>query len=159
MIPLGVLSVVGGFLGDDLARIWKWVARDINFELHLLSTVGVVGASLALLGIVFAYLRFAKNQLTGLTQVFAPVGQFILSGPIDRLFERGWRQVLLVSATSLAWFDRYVVDGLINLTGYAALVGGQKIRPLQTGRAPDYVFAVSVGVLLVMAWGATGGLR
>jgi len=159
MLPLGVLSVIGGFYGPDLAQAWQGVTGDLHYELHLVSTVGIVGASLALLGIVFAYLRFGRSQLTGVTGAFKPVGQFILSGPIDALIERGWRSVLLCSARAIAWFDRYVVDGFINLAGYAALVGGQKIRRFQTGRAPDYVFAVATGVLLILAWGATGGLR
>ena len=49
--------------------------------------------------------------------------------------------------------DRYLVDGVMNLTGLAFVVSGQKIRRLQTGVATDYVLATVCGVLALVLYG------
>ena len=57
-------------------------------------------------------------------------------------------------AAGLGWFDRYVVDGLINAVWGAppcCWVGGRPWH-LQTGRVGDYVYAVVGGLVLLAAW-------
>ena len=69
----------------------------------------------------------------------------------------GWRQALLPFAGGIGWTDRYVVDGLVNLSGYLTLKGAGSLRKLQTGRAQDYVLAVIAGVLFFVLYGTVGG--
>ena len=45
------------------------------------------------------------------------------------------------------------IDGIMNLTGLAFVVSGQKIRRVQTGIATDYVLATVCGVLLLVLYG------
>ncbi|HKX16600.1 MAG TPA: NADH-quinone oxidoreductase subunit L [bacterium] len=47
-------------------------------------------------------------------------------------------------------FDRYVVDGLVNLTGWLARQFGLGLRYLQTGREETYLLIVFLGVVLIV---------
>jgi len=61
--------------------------------------------------------------------------------------------VLLSLARVIGWFDRYVVDGMINLLGYVSIELGVRVRKLQSGLIRDYAFAVALGVVLLALWG------
>ena len=43
------------------------------------------------------------------------------------------------------------------LVGWTAVVGGDRARRIQTGRAADYVWWIGVGVLLLAASAVFGG--
>jgi NADH-quinone oxidoreductase subunit L len=47
-------------------------------------------------------------------------------------------------------FDRYVVDGLVNLTGWLARQLGLSLRYVQTGREETYLLLVFLGVLVIV---------
>jgi NADH-quinone oxidoreductase subunit L len=47
-------------------------------------------------------------------------------------------------------FDRYVVDGLVNLTGWLARQVGLGLRYVQTGREETYLLLVFLGVVLIV---------
>jgi len=74
---------------------------------------------------------------------------------IDRLYE-----VTVVFAVSLlakitAWFDRYVVDGVVNLVGLAAIFGGEGLKYSGAGQSQLYVLTIllSLGFLVtLMGW-------
>ncbi|MDG2616643.1 NAD(P)H-quinone oxidoreductase subunit F [Thermoleptolyngbya sichuanensis XZ-Cy5] len=51
-----------------------------------------------------------------------------------------------------AWFDRYVVDGMVNLLGVASLIGGESLKYTVSGRARHYLLTVFIGVILGIAW-------
>lgn len=74
---------------------------------------------------------------------------------VDRLY-----RVTVVSAVALlskisAWSDRFVVDGLINLVGFAAIFGGQTLKYSVSGRSQGYLLTILVGISLLgffMSW-------
>jgi hypothetical protein len=45
-----------------------------------------------------------------------------------------------------------VVDGLVNAASAATLRAGMDLRRLQTGRAQDYLYGVTAGLLLVLVF-------
>ena len=49
-----------------------------------------------------------------------------------------------------AWFDRHVVDGLVNLTGNATVGISGKVKGLQSGRVQQYAFVFLGGLLLLL---------
>ncbi|MBK8693855.1 MAG: hypothetical protein IPN17_16590 [Deltaproteobacteria bacterium] len=83
--------------------------------------------------------------LDGLARVAVARGQPLLRVRLPARWRWPW-------AAALAWTDRYLVDGLINMIGYETLEGGRRARPLQTGLAPDYVLAAVLGVVGLAAW-------
>ncbi|NEQ44042.1 MAG: NAD(P)H-quinone oxidoreductase subunit F [Leptolyngbya sp. SIOISBB] len=54
-----------------------------------------------------------------------------------------------------SWFDRYVVDGLVNSVGLASLMGGESLKYSISGRSQGYILTIVIGVGLLgllMTW-------
>ncbi len=47
------------------------------------------------------------------------------------------------------WFDRYVVDGAVNLVGAASLLGGEGLKYSASGRSQNYILTIVTGVGLL----------
>jgi NADH-quinone oxidoreductase subunit L len=146
LVILATLSLVGGVFVAPFAKL-----HGEPYAFHL--GVGpVVAAVLALSGFALAYRVYG-----GVAPATAPAPLALIEGmantrAVNRLYEFGFRKVALVMSDGFAWFDRYIVDGLINMIGYGTLEAGRRARPLQTGLAPDYVLAVVLGVVGLAAW-------
>lgn len=56
--------------------------------------------------------------------------------------------VALISRLT-SWFDRYVVDGFINVLGVATLFGGQGLKYSTSGQVQSYALTIVVGVVLI----------
>jgi NADH-quinone oxidoreductase subunit L len=54
----------------------------------------------------------------------------------------------------MGWFDRYVIDGLMNGIAYGTLEAGAKLRVIQTGRVGDYVYVIVAAMVLMGLYGA-----
>ncbi|MDB9313608.1 NAD(P)H-quinone oxidoreductase subunit F [Spirulina sp. CS-785/01] len=70
---------------------------------------------------------------------------------IERLY-----QVTVVAAVSLsskmtAWFDRYVVDGLVNLIGLVTIFSGNTLKYNASGKSQFYLLTILMG-LAVIFW-------
>jgi NAD(P)H-quinone oxidoreductase subunit 5 len=62
--------------------------------------------------------------------------------------------VWLVSALSklAAWFDRNIIDGLVNSIGLAALLGGNTLKYNTSGQSQFYLLTILLGVSLLLWW-------
>jgi NAD(P)H-quinone oxidoreductase subunit 5 len=49
--------------------------------------------------------------------------------------------VALLSKIS-AWSDRYLVDGLVNLVGFATILGGQSLKYSISGQSQGYMLTI-----------------
>jgi NAD(P)H-quinone oxidoreductase subunit 5 len=60
--------------------------------------------------------------------------------------------VLLVGVVSQAvyWFDRFIVDGVVNLVGLATVFGGQSLRYNISGQTQFYVLSILLGISLFL---------
>lgn len=70
---------------------------------------------------------------------------------IDRIYR--FTIVATVGAFSrlIAWFDRFVVDGAVNLVGLATLMGGEGLKYSTTGRSQAYVLVLLLGISALTA--------
>jgi len=62
--------------------------------------------------------------------------------------------VNLISQFS-AWFDRYVVDGVVNFVGFASIFSGESLKYTISGQSQSYLLTILMGVSLlglVMTW-------
>ena len=59
---------------------------------------------------------------------------------------------LLGFSRIIGWFDRYLVDGVLNVVSAWTVSAGDELRTVQTGRAQDYVYGVAVGLLVLILW-------
>jgi NADH-quinone oxidoreductase subunit L len=145
LIVLGALALAGGVLAAPFARLYGE-----PYHFHF-GTGSALAAGLALGGFALSYVFYGGGRRAAPAFV-TWVKSAADTRAVNRVYETGWRSVTLPLAATLGWIDRYVVDGLINISAWATLESGQRARKIQTGYAPDYVLAVLVGVVGVAAW-------
>jgi NADH-quinone oxidoreductase subunit L len=149
MLVLAVLALVsGGFL-------WSF-GRTIGTAAQLdVSPVGFLGIALALAGLGLAWMFHGarKPVIDALPPALLEAAR---SSAVDQLYVFGWKRVLYVLAAVVSFFDRYIVDGVMNLVAWAGELAGGALRRVQTGLAQDYVFALFLGLLALVAWGVWG---
>jgi NADH-quinone oxidoreductase subunit L len=74
---------------------------------------------------------------------------------VDRLVD-GLGIFGVVLAHVVAWIDKYFVDGLVNGAAWLAGRFGQLTRSVQAGRVQGYVVAAVLGLLLLVGWVLAG---
>jgi NADH-quinone oxidoreductase subunit L len=151
LVLLSIASLVAGYFGGGLARLYG-----VPYAFHF-SAVGLAATGLALAGFGLAWAIHGRRLITDRSLSWlAPLGRLTRSAAIDRSFETIYRRLVLVFARGVGWFDRYVIDGLMNLSAWATIRLGQRLRRIQTGNAQDYVLAVIAGAIVLVVLGMLG---
>ncbi|MBL8861102.1 MAG: NADH-quinone oxidoreductase subunit L [Planctomycetes bacterium] len=144
LIVLAVPSAVAGFFGGGLAA---YVGA--SYEPHF-GLTPLLASTLALAGIVAAVLVYGRGREVAFADALRRLDR---AGAVDRAWKLLYSSALLWLSGVLGWFDRYVIDGLMNATGFATLEAGSAVRVVQTGRVRDYALAVVAGAILLSLWG------
>ncbi|MFO0627338.1 MAG: NADH-quinone oxidoreductase subunit L [Polyangiales bacterium] len=71
---------------------------------------------------------------------------------IDELYDATVVRTAKAGSTFSASFDRWVIDGLVNLTGSLTLIFGRLVKPIHTGSVQLYGAAIGVGALAIVGW-------
>ena len=115
--------------------------------------VAAVSTGAALAGIGFAAFLYLgdRRQAAWLAQALRPV--YLLS--YGKFYFDQIYQLLIVLPLWLLsqlsyWFDRFVVDGLVNLCGKVPVAIGSVMRSLQTGMVQFYALAMVLGLLVLI---------
>jgi len=114
-----------------------------------------VAVTVALSGILLAYLTYQRRVVSAdaLASAFAPIRTAALhTFWLDDLYLALYRGVLLTFSRAIGWIDRYLVDGVLNVISAWTIEAGDRLRRIQTGKVQDYVWAVGLGLLALMAW-------
>ncbi len=72
------------------------------------------------------------------------------AGFIDGFLVNGSRNVTVAAAYLSGFFDKYVVDGLVNLIGWILQLGSRVFRRLQTGVVSQYAMVIAVGMFVLV---------
>jgi NADH-quinone oxidoreductase subunit L len=170
MVALAMLSVVAGVLGSppfDVGPISKhWITEFLTAPGHSAEApvtnagVAVFSLMVAGAGILTAWLLYGSRKI-------AP--ERVTIGPLHRLFSRKYymddlaenlimsRAFYRVGCGVLDWFDRNILDGLVDTVGWLGRNFGRALAQLQTGQLQGYGTAVVVGVglilMLYLLWG------
>jgi NADH-quinone oxidoreductase subunit L len=183
LIILAILSAVGGFIGipkvltggKDINFFHHWL------EPVVASGGGAHGGEHGAAGTEAAHSAGVELMLVLLAVVVASLGIFMAwtvyktagrsqrlakaAGPIynlvrnlywvDEFYERIiLRPFYRLSAVFTA-FDKWVVDGLVNLSGIAADISGQFVKLFQTGLVRNYALMFLLGVVAILFYLAT----
>lgn len=70
---------------------------------------------------------------------------------IDRLYNISVVLGVVQGARLTAWFDRYIVDGLVNFVGVASIFSGESLKYTISGQSRNYLLTLFVGVILALA--------
>jgi NADH-quinone oxidoreductase subunit L len=111
--------------------------------------------AVALAGIGLAWLTYQQRTINAdtLASTFGPIRTAALRRFwLDDIYLALYGGVLLVLSRAIGWIDRYLVDGVLNVVSAWTLEGGDRLRRIQTGKVQDYVWAVGLGLLALMAW-------
>jgi NADH-quinone oxidoreductase subunit L len=108
-----------------------------------------------LAGVALAALLYlgSRKRLDLLTDVMDSLGLYRLSR--GKFFLDPIYNILVIMplegiARLCAWFDRTVIDGLVDLCGMAPKVFGAFLRPLQNGLVQFYALAMVLGLLVLL---------
>jgi len=175
LIILGILSVIGGFIGipeifsgehgnlfhNWLFPIFKDAERKMiifgfhtHFEEMLLMTLSVAGATASIFFARYVYLK----KLTIATDAVKRFKSFynILWNKyfIDEIYDSTIVNPIVKTSDSFLWriADNKIIDGLVN--GVASLVGSVSgvIRKMQTGITQFYAIVMMLGIAAALFW-------
>ncbi len=163
LIPLcvlAVLSLVGGWVPfSDYVTIGLTEHQGG----HGSSIVPILGSLVAILGLGFSWFVYGRGESARSDAIAAKWG--MVFGWIknkfymDEVYQFITHQMIFrFVATPIAWFDRNVVDGAVNLTGWLTRRASSIFTLIQTGQAQTYGvwFVVGTGVTLIMLWFTKG---
>ncbi len=150
LIILAIASVTTGFIPfHDL------VTSDGHaFHTHIDWLVALPSIGIGVLGILVAYLFYKKksdlpDRVAG---NFGSVYKWTYDKfYIDEVYMFVTKSILFgIIAKSVAWFDRNIIDGFMNLLGRITAAVSGRIKGVQSGRVQDYAFAFISGVLALV---------
>jgi NADH-quinone oxidoreductase subunit L len=53
---------------------------------------------------------------------------------------------------AVAWFDTHIIDGAVNGVAWLVVLGGRRLRHIQSGYVRNYALGVATGVVVVLAY-------
>jgi NADH-quinone oxidoreductase subunit L len=160
LVVLAGLAIVGGLMQlpftKDLHFLEQWLEPVVEFgeaDIHdtwayenkyLLLVVAVV---VAVLGIAAAYAVYSKKKIKPIEPAILEQGWYydravsaFMGGPGRKAFE------------AIAWFDRTVIDGVVNGVGRGVRGTAGEVRKTQTGFVRQYAAAIGAAVVLLLVW-------
>jgi NADH-quinone oxidoreductase subunit L len=165
LIVLALLAAGAGFLGIPevfapnahwlehfLEPIFAASARIPGAEAPVMSAGtewGVMGVSvaLALIGTIYAWGRFSRRpeleEATGFGKVLANKWY------VDELYNAIIVKPLDLLAQFFVFFDKHVIDWIVNGVGRLVQYGSRQIRLMQSGQVGGYVLLMVVGIIVL----------
>ncbi|MFO0555645.1 MAG: NADH-quinone oxidoreductase subunit L [Polyangiaceae bacterium] len=144
LVVLFIPTLALGWFGTRLGEL-----AGVEYHAHFAGPTPILASSAGLGGLALAWVVYGRKRDAAPPAFVVRLAE---SAAVNRVYEAGFR-VSLRGADAIAWFDRYVIDGLMNGIGWSAVMAGRGLKRVQTGRAPDYVFAVLLGTVVLAAWG------
>jgi NADH-quinone oxidoreductase subunit L len=196
LVALATLAVALSFIG--LPKLWTGTDPLFEHFLHpvfadaalrgfgperhgleavlMLLSVAIAAGGIALAWFCYADEKKTEARLAAWKERFAPLHRVIFNKYyVDELYAATVLRGAHGLARALAWFDREIVDGIVNFCGLAGratawingridqyfvdgavnlvadiVIGsGQKLKRMQTGRINSYAYGVAVGVIAI----------
>ena len=165
LIMLAIPSVLIGLVGrpwnngfERFISIPGEVAEEIHhFEWNEFLIMGGSSVGIALIGITLASLMYLQKKINPAdiakkfpTLYDLSLHKWYFDDIYDRVFVMGSRRL----ARQIMEVDFRVIDGAVNFTGLATLVGGEGLKYLQNGRGQFYaliVFAAVLGFVVIFS--------
>ncbi|MCB0855495.1 MAG: hypothetical protein KDD63_24895, partial [Bacteroidetes bacterium] len=114
-------------------------------------------AILAMVMVWFAYSFYKKHDLAGDDKVRNFFGGFynVMKGKffVDEFYDAAIiRPFVWAGENIVIWFDKNIIDGVVNGAASTVASIGDVFKRLQTGLVSNYVFLVSAGVLVILSY-------
>ena len=153
-IPLILLSLGAVFAG--FIPFGTFVSADgIAVQLPIHIVFSILPVSIGIIGIFVAWLLYQKQSEIP-NAIINALGSFYRSASrkfyIDEVYLFITQKILFnLVARPAAWFDRNIVDGVMNGTATITILISENIKSIQNGRLQTYSMFFLGGVLIVAA--------
>jgi len=152
LLPLVVLAIftcVTGFIPFS-----KFVSSDnLGFAAHIDWAIAASGVSVALIGITtdnILYRKYNSKPETIALKAGSYYKTVLNKFYMDELWMFVTKSVIFkYISVPIAWFDKHIVDGMINQTGKQTENASSSIKGLQSGKVQFYAIVFVLGVLLI----------
>lgn len=160
---LAISATVVGLVGSPLwgNTLQRFIYRGPVPHLEPLSAMWpgfILGTIIALSGTALAWFMYGAERVG----FKAPerVTQFLQKRLyLDHALYRFVARPFTLAAGAFAWFDRRVLDGLIDFGAWLVPVLGDALRRAQSGRLEHYAWTVAVAALVLVIAVSVGGLQ
>jgi NADH-quinone oxidoreductase subunit L len=151
LIFLAVVTCVAGFV-----PFGKFISSNGEaYAIHLNVTVAIVSVCVAVLGMGLAFLMYkgekqpvAERLADSLEGLYRTVYNRFY---IDEIYQFVTHKIIFnYISTPLAWFDRHVVDGFMNLLAWTTHTPSSRIRGLQSGQLQQYSIVFLSGIVALI---------
>lgn len=154
MVSIIIVTLLVPFMLQRWQLIFTWSGVSA-FDRPLVITLAMPSLILvSVLGVSLGLTMPLRRSLARPTQFYWRFLQDLLAYDfyIDRLYNITvvWMVATLSRVTT--WLDRYIVDGIVNLTGLAALFSGNALRYNVSGQSQFYVLTIMLGIGLGLGW-------
>ena len=149
LIILAIGSALTGFIPFN-----KLVTSDsMAFESNIEWTVAIPSVLIGLAGIAAAYVLYGKK--TGFPDKIAAVFKYTYKLAynkfyIDEIYLFITKKIIFKYISEpVAWFDRHIVDGMMNGIASVTQIVSHRIRGFQSGQLQKYAFVFVTGAVLL----------
>jgi NADH-quinone oxidoreductase subunit L len=160
MVVLAVLAIITGFVnppGFDVFGIsTHWFSEFLGEQGTDFNVgIAVVSSIVAVAGIAVAYVIYGARWVRSesLMAAFRPIHTVLVNKYyLDVLYEEVLvRRVFYGTITFITdQFDRLIVDGVVNLSGWVSRNFGRVFAVMQTGQVQAYGAVISLGILSIV---------
>lgn len=151
-VPMVILSIFTLLLPLVMQRMsllppWHYINPPATALLFISGLIGVA------MGVLTPLSKTLTRSLNRPVRILQDILAY------DFYTERFYRITVVGAVSALAqfsnWFDRYVVDGLVNAVGLFSLLGGESLKYSISGQSQLYLFTIITGISLLgifMTW-------
>lgn len=127
----------------DLGMLPTWSALDNMFAPLL------VWSSIS--GIAISSVIYSVDSIPKPVKLPLPAVQNFFANDfyVQRFYQLTIVLLVATSARVTNWFDRYIVDGLVNFIGIGTLFGGQTLRYTTSGQSQFYILVALSGIIVL----------
>ncbi|MCB1159845.1 MAG: NADH-quinone oxidoreductase subunit L [Leptospiraceae bacterium] len=141
--------------GESIVAAWGIKQEPHHLSAGLEWGLLIGSVAIALIGIAYAYKKFISGaQVPPKDEDMQGLPKTIYAKYyVDEIYESAFIQPLIQLSNWLsAFFDKKVIDGIVEGTGKVFLAISERVRKLQTGIVGDYAFSIVIGTILVIAY-------
>ena len=154
VIPMVILSLGAAFTG--FIHFSGFVTSDgAAFDSHIHWNIAIAAIAIAIIGIGVAWKLYASSSDLS-SRISKSLGAIYTVAKdkfyIDEVYIFITKKIIFnLVSRPIAWFDRHIVDGTMNLIGNGTVAISYRIRKFQSGNLHQYAFMFGVGVLIATA--------
>jgi NAD(P)H-quinone oxidoreductase subunit 5 len=143
MVSLSIVTLLVPLMLQQWYLLPNW--ESINwFVLLLLASSSVVGVAVGCN--IYLQKAWSQSRIKAWRLVQNLLGYDFY---IDRIYKLTVVSAVAVLSRLSAWCDRYLIDGLVNLVGFAAIFSGQSLKYSISGQSQGYLLTILVFVSVI----------